>query len=113
MIIWISGNTGSGKTYLAAKLYDLNYDTITLDGDDLRNVWTDLGLSREDRWKHNIRVAGLAAMLDAQNKNVIISVIAPYKLLRQEIDRICHPTWIYMPSTSTEDKPYENPEPRK
>jgi len=113
LIIWISGNTGSGKTYLAKELNELtSNDLIELDGNAMREIWTDLGLSKNDRWENNKRTARLAKLLSDQGYNVVVSMIAPYKDLRKVIDDICHPTWIYMPSTSRFDKPYENPEPR-
>lgn len=111
MIIWISGNTGSGKTYLANKLLKV-IDAIHLDGDRMRAIWRDLGLSKEDRWENNLRVARLALNLSIQGKNVIVSVIAPYIELREEIEKICNPIWIYMPSIQQEKADYESPKAR-
>jgi len=111
LIIWISGNTGSGKTFMAEMLKTVIPNVIHLDGDKMRKIWTDLGMSENDRWENNKRIARLADMLH-WDKNIIVSVIAPYKDLRKVIDDICHPLWIYLPSTSTIEKPYENPEPR-
>ena len=88
MIIWISGNTGSGKTYLANHLKPFIQNVIHLDGDTMRRVWTDLGLSKEDRWENNLRVARLAKVLHDQTFNVIVSVIAPCIKLREYIDEI-------------------------
>jgi len=112
MIIWISGNTGSGKTYLANKLKKVIPNVIHLDGDQLRTVWKDLGMSREDRWENNLRVARLANLHNLAGFNVVISVIAPYIKLREEIDVICRPTWIYMPSIQQEKADYESPKAR-
>jgi len=113
MIIWISGNTGSGKTYLANKLKLVIPNVIQLDGDKMRGVWKDLGLSKEDRWENNLRNARLANVLHVQgNFNVIVSVIAPYIKLREEITEICNPTWIYMPSIQQEKADYESPKAR-
>lgn len=111
MIIWISGNTGSGKTYLAKKLLTI-INAIHLDGDSMRTIWSDLSFSKQDRWTNNIRIANIAKLLESQGYNIIISVIAPYIKLREEIDLICTPIWIYVPSIFTEDNPYELPEPR-
>ncbi len=112
MIIWISGNTGSGKTYLANKLKEVIPNVIHLDGDQLRGIWKDLGLSKEDRWENNLRAARLALNLKIQGKDVIVSVIAPYIKLREEITEICNPTWIYVPSIQQENADYESPEAR-
>ena len=114
MIIWISGNTGSGKTYLANKLEQCIPNVLHLDGDIMRGVWTDLGLSKADRWENNLRNARLAKALHDQNfnVNVIVSVIAPYIKLREEITAICDPTWIYMPSIQQENADYESPKAR-
>lgn len=112
MIIWISGNTGSGKTYLANKLIPLMSNIVHLDGDVMRTVWKDLGLSKEDRWENNLRNARLAKIFNDQGFNVIVSVIAPYRKLREEIDKICKPIWIYLPSIQQENADYESPEAR-
>jgi len=102
MIIWISGNTGSGKTYLANHLLRV-IDAVHLDGDEIRKVWHDLGMSKEDRWENNLRVARLANNLNCQRKNVIVSVIAPYIKLREEITNICNPVWILIMSHQRRD----------
>ena len=112
MIIWISENTGSGKTYLANHLKPYIPNIIHLDGDVMRGVWTDLGLTKEDRWENNLRNARLARILNDQGHNVIVSVIAPYIKLREEIDEICRPIWIYMPSIQQEKADYESPKAR-
>ena len=110
MIVWYSGNNGSGKTTwarAAAKPGD-----IILDGDGLRNeVWPDeFDLTEPDRWEHNLRVARLAAYLDGQGVNVFVAVIAPYRELRYEIEKICGCKFIYVPGgKSGPDYPYEPP----
>ena len=38
MIVWLIGNAKSGKTTLAKKMAGKN--TIILDGDDMRKVWS-------------------------------------------------------------------------
>ena len=88
MIWWIYGESGSGKTTLAKKL--INNKTIHLDGDELRaTISKELGFSREDRIKHNLRVAQLAKLLDNKGFDVVVSTICPYPELRQQVYWIC------------------------
>ena len=101
MITWIFGNTTSGKTTLARCIINSEpvypyANTVWLDGDSMRNIWKDLGLSKEDRWEQNLRVARLAKMIDEQGFNVVVSVICPYKKLRAEIKKITNCKFIYI-----------------
>lgn len=122
-ILWLTGNTGAGKTTLAQGLeayvneelsteHSYARRLIVLDGDDMRaTISTDATLSAEDRRKHNLRVARLAAHLQSRGFLVIVAVIAPFASVRSEIDAICHPQWIYVKRSglSADDRPYEPP----
>lgn len=115
MIIWLTGNSGSGKTSLAIELQKNMVHSIILDGNSLRDVWRDLGLGRKDRYENNYRVARLANVLHQQNYNVIVAVIAPYKELRTIITSMLIPDikWVYVCRSadvvSISAKPYEVP----
>lgn len=114
MIIWLTGNTGAGKSTLAWKLVErIKPQPIVLDGDEMRHVWEDLGLSMTDRMKNNIRIAKLARHFNAQKFDVIVSVIAPTMEIRRAINTIIHPIWIYVRRKADEipvkEKPYEIP----
>ena len=94
-IIWLTGESGSGKTAVAKQLMK-RMDCILLDGDEMRDsISLGAGFSREDRREHNLKVARLAKTLSLQ-KDVIVSVIAPMKEVRDEISNICCPVWIYL-----------------
>lgn len=114
MIFWITGNSGAGKTTLAHNLARAN--DIILDGDALREIWPELGFSREDRWTHNLRVSRLARMLEGQRAylgaNIFVAVISPYRELRAEVKEICGCQFIYVPGgrEPSEEFPYEPPE---
>lgn len=90
MILWFTGPSGSGKTTAAKDLIAQMNNVIHLDGDDMRaTISEDLGYSDEDRYKNNIRIAKLAALLGKQGFNVVVSTICPdINDLRTEVWRI-------------------------
>ena len=94
-IIWLTGHSGSGKTTIA-EILAKELNAIVLDGDEMReSISEDLGLSKSDREENNKRIAKLAKVLSKRN-NIIISVIAPIKKVREEITKELNPTWIYL-----------------
>ena len=95
MIIWLTGHSGSGKTTISREILKSGR-FIHLDGDELRAVWPGLGLSIEDRREQNLRVARLAALMDSQGHDVVVSVIAPTQAIRDLVERICKPKWVYV-----------------
>ncbi len=122
-VIWLTGNTGAGKSTLAFGVrecvneqLDPNHfmarRIVVLDGDEMRaTVSVDEDLSPEDRRKHNLRVARLANLLSESGYFVIVAVIAPFTSVRKELDDICAPTWVYIKRSGLEgiDRPYEAP----
>jgi len=110
-VIWLTGNTGAGKTAIAAVLRE-RLDGIILDGDEMRStISTDAGFSEEDRNEHNMRVARLANLLNKQGHNIVVSVIAPFSATRKQIEAICNPYWVYIKGGAdySGDTPYEPP----
>ena len=110
MILWITGDMNAGKTTLARRLRGKN--TVVLDGNELRGVWPGLTLSEEDRVEQCLRLARLAALLEAQGFAVIVAAIAPYEDLRQEIQRVCQCEFVYLTHDAGDDKQqrkYEKP----
>lgn len=117
MIYWLTGNTNAGKTTVAinaiAKL-QVGHDMlpILLDGNQMRKaISPDCGFSEADRRKHCLRVARLAEILSSQGHTVIVAVIAPYRILRDDIEKICMPLWIHVTRKEEggENRPYEDP----
>lgn len=109
-ILWLTGQTGAGKTTIANAI-QRKTGGIVLDGDEMRqSISMDLGFTKNDRAKHNLRVARLAKVL-SKNNIVIVSVIAPFKATRKKIDKIAKPIWIYVKKDfkPTNEKPYEIP----
>lgn len=123
-ILWLTGNTGAGKTTLATGLekfinHELSTDhplarrCVVLDGDDMRaTISVDETLTSEDRRKHNLRVARLAQHLQSRGFLVVVAVIAPFASVRAEIDALCSPKWVYVQRSglSATDRPYEVPD---
>ena len=84
MIFWFTGQPGSGKTTLGKALIKKLGKAFHIDGDDLRGLSSNVDYSEQGRI-NNIRTAQLIAMyLDNKGENVVVSVIAPYKWLRDE-----------------------------
>tara|TARA_S200000501_G_C20428199_1_gene571097 strand:+ start:70 stop:504 length:435 start_codon:yes stop_codon:yes gene_type:complete len=84
MIFWFTGQPGSGKTTLGKALIKQLSDSFHIDGDDLRGLSANSDYSEQGRI-NNIRTAQSIAMyLDNKGKNVVVSVVAPYKWLREE-----------------------------
>lgn len=113
MIIWLTGNSGTGKTTLG-KLLTQRLGAILLDGDQMREtISLGTGFSMEEREEHNLRVARLAKLHDSQGFHVVVTVIAPSKSTRAKIDKMLTPVWIYLHKPSlpvADDRPYENPD---
>ena len=112
MIYWITGNSGSGKTTLAGVLARglglSEVPAIVLDGDDMRTVWKDLGLSRDDRHTQNERTGALAKLLEAQGFNVVVSTICPFAAQRERLSKELPARFIYLPGGKEgPDYPYQ------
>ncbi len=111
-IFWITAQSDSGKSSLAFAAQKKFPNIIVIDGDEAREtICRGLGLSPEGRRENNLRIARLAGLLAKQGHPVVVSVIAPYESVRDEIDGICQPFWIYLKRDlpERENYPYESP----
>jgi len=88
MIYYFTGQPGHGKTTLAVKLKDYLSKTNSvfhIDGDDIRKLFNNQNYEKNGRIQ-NIRTAqNIARYLDNLNHDVIISLVAPYREIRNEI----------------------------
>ena len=107
MILWITGQSKSGKSTLARKISQGRW--IVLDGDAMRaSISKDLGYSAEDRQDNNLRIARLARELDKQGFDVVVATICPYKKLRDEVEKITGCKFIHLTGgIESKDYPYE------
>ena len=98
-IFYIIGPSGSGKTTLGRALVDKLDDVFHIDGDDLRGLSANIDYSEQGRIS-NIRTAQSIAMyLDNKGQNVVVSVVAPYKWLREEFKERHKVNEIYLHTT--------------
>lgn len=87
-VIWLTGLSGAGKTTLALALRDQWPALEVLDSDALRReLGSELGFSAADRDTHVRRVAFVANLLARNGVDVVVSVIAPYRAVRDEVIR--------------------------
>jgi len=93
MVYWFTGQPLHGKTVLGKKLHSFlktekrnwRKDVFHLDGDDLRELTINKDYSPEGRI-NNIRNAQMIVKyLHTQGCDVVVSLVAPYRGLREEL----------------------------
>ncbi|WP_341528553.1 adenylyl-sulfate kinase [Nostoc sp. UHCC 0302] len=87
--IWLTGLSGAGKTticqFLETQLRSQGYKIEVLDGDVVRqNLSKGLTFSKEDRDENIRRIGFVAHLLTRNNVIVLVSVISPYRAIREE-----------------------------
>lgn len=111
-IYWFTGQPAHGKTVLATKLVAHLQSTsdspvFHLDGDDLRELTVNKDYSPEGRI-NNIRNAQMIAEFCFRNDcDVVVSLVAPYKWLREEFKGrigIDHFTEFYVHTTEPRER---------
>lgn len=85
MIYWFTGQPGAGKTTLALELIKNLENCIHIDGDNLRDILKNYNYSKEGRIENINNVITITRFLDFKKFNVVISVVAPYKKLRESL----------------------------
>jgi len=100
--IWLTGQPASGKTTLANLLINQlskenqNKSYFNIDGDDLRNLFQNKDYSRKGR-EANIRLGmSIAAYLINKGSIPIISLVSPYRNLREEFKSKYNTLEIYL-----------------
>ena len=109
-VIWLFGRPCAGKTtigsHLSEVLKGLNYQVITLDGDELRaTINRDLSFSPKDRHENIRRSAEMARVLAKKGIIVVCSFVTPTNKLRDLITDILFdvPTDLIFIDTSLEE----------
>ena len=103
MIYLFTGQPGSGKTTLAKKLqFWLQTDkknwrksVFHIDGDQLRELFPNTDYSKEGRYKNITKAFDIAKYLDDCGNDVVISLVSPYRELREKLKSECKVQEIY------------------
>ena len=86
MILWFTGQPGSGKTTLCKELQNRVFctskKTIHLDGDDIRDVLDNKDYSEKGRRKNIQFAINMAKVMDNKGYLVLVSMVSPYRDLR-------------------------------
>ena len=112
MIIWLTGQPGSGKTTMATKLFEMYSDwlqldnVIHLDGDDVRNVLDNKDYSLEGRRKNIQFAIDMARVLHDKAYVVICSFVSPYRDMREKLKEMSKVKEFYLHSTRELRKEY-------
>lgn len=102
MIYWFTGQPGAGKTTLAeAMIKECNDNCIHIDGDGLRDLFQNFDYSPAGRTKNIQSVLDLCRFLDNKGLTVVVSVVAPYKKMRDSLKATNDVTEIYVHTTET------------
>lgn len=86
MVIWFTGQPGSGKTTLCNELQNRIFctskKTIHLDGDDLRDILDNQDYSEKGRRKNIQFAINMAKVLENKGYLVLVSLVSPYRDMR-------------------------------
>jgi len=79
MIIWLTGQPGSGKTTICKRILWDKPGVFHIDGDDLRDLFDDKDYSESGRRKNIELAQQIAHYLHKKGSDVVVSLVSPYK----------------------------------
>lgn len=88
MIYWFTGQPGAGKTVLAKALIEKAHPSmncIHIDGDGLRDLFQNFDYTPKGRVKNIQSVLDLCRFLDDKGFTPVVSVVAPYREMRESL----------------------------
>ena len=89
-VLWFTGLSGAGKTTIAStleeRLFERGYQTMHLDGDNVRHgLCGDLGFSAADRTENIRRIGEVARLFFEQGNITLCTFVSPYQ---EDRDRV-------------------------
>jgi adenylylsulfate kinase-like enzyme len=102
-IYLFTGQPGSGKTTLGKKLQmwlqtdkaNWRKSVFHIDGDQLRELFPNTDYSKEGRYKNIQKAFDIAKYLDNAGNDVVISLVSPYRELRERFKSECKVQEVY------------------
>lgn len=101
MIIWLTGQPGSGKTTIALELVKTfpAGTTMHIDGDDLRDIFINKDYSETGRRRNIERAQDIALFLQSKGYTPIVSLVSPYKDQRESFKNISDIVEVFVHTT--------------
>lgn len=99
MIYWFTGQPGSGKTSLAKELSRYIPNCELIDGDELRELTSNKLYDKSSRLKNVELAQNIALFLSSKKRNVIVSVVSPYRKQRELFKNKANVIEIYLETT--------------
>ena len=113
MVLWFTGQPGSGKTTLTNRFIDDKLigfmkihpvRIVHIDGDDLREIVDNKDYSEKGR-RENINLAmNLARFMDNKGFTVVVSLVSPYRDQREELKMERNVAEFYLHTTEIRGK---------
>lgn len=85
MVISLTGQPGSGKSIQSQMLQTYFKDAIIIDGDDVRKLFDNKDYSINGRMENIKRAYDIAYFLHTKGFVVILAMMSPFKLLREDL----------------------------
>jgi adenylylsulfate kinase len=98
MIVWLTGQPGSGKTTIVLELMKTfsPASTVHIDGDDLRDIFQNKDYSETGRRRNIERAQDIALFLHRKGYTVLVSLVSPYKDQRDTFKKLADVTEVYV-----------------
>ena len=99
MIVNLTGQAGAGKSTIARELEKILYNSIVIDGDELREIFVNKDYSEDGRRKNITNAYNIARFLETKGFTPIVALISPYEDLREDLKSITKVKEIYIHTT--------------